>query len=73
MKEELIRIEDGQFLYENESYQFDMSIAKGECIGIYVDEHLFSGTAYLGVFNGNSVLKSGRAFLHGDRDRKSVV
>lgn len=67
MKEELIRIEDGQFLYENESYQFDMSIAKGECIGIYVDEHLFSGTAYLGVFNGNSVLKSGRAFLHGDR------
>ena len=49
MKEELIRIEDGQFLYENESYQFDMSIAKGECIGIYVDEHLFSGTAYLGV------------------------
>ena len=45
MKEELIRIENGRFQHESGSYRFDISIARGECIGVYVDEHLSSGTA----------------------------
>ena len=40
MKEELIRIEHGYFHSESGQYQFDVSIAHGECIGVYVDEHL---------------------------------
>ena len=50
MKEELIRIEHGYFHSESGQYQFDVSIAHGECIGVYVDEHLTSGTAYLDIF-----------------------
>ena len=50
MKEELIRIEHGYFHSESGQYQFDVSIAHGECIGGYVDEHLTSGTAYLDIF-----------------------
>ena len=45
MKEELIRVDNGHFLSEGSDYQFDIFIARGECIGIYVDEHLTSGTA----------------------------
>ena len=67
MKEELIRIENGRFQHESGSYRFDISIARGECIGVYVDEHLSSGTAYLGVFYGTSVMKSGKAFCRGSR------
>ena len=55
MKEELIRIEHGYFHSESGQYQFDVSIAHGECIGVYVDEHLTSGTAYLDIFKGKTV------------------
>lgn len=67
MKEELIRIENGQFQTENGSYQFDISISRGECIGIYVDEHLTSDTAYLNIFKGGSHIKNGKVFLCGAR------
>ena len=56
MKEELIRIEHGYFHSESGQYQFDVSIAHGECIGVYVDEHLTSGTAYLDIFKGKRCL-----------------
>ena len=62
MKEELIRIEHGYFHSESGQYQFDVSIAHGECIGVYVDEHLTSGTAYLDIFKGKTVFTDGRAF-----------
>ena len=62
MKEELIRIEHGYFHSESGQYQFDVSIAHGECIGVYVDEHLTSGTAYLDLFKGKTVFTDGRAF-----------
>lgn len=62
MKEELIRIEHGYFHSESGQYQFDVSIAHGECIGVYVDEHLTSGTAYLDIFKGKTVFADGRAF-----------
>ncbi|MCD8357397.1 MAG: hypothetical protein LUE11_12625 [Clostridia bacterium] len=73
MKEELIRIENGHFQYESREYQFDVSIAKGECIGIYVDEHLASGAAYRGIFSGSSAMKDGRAFACGNRVRISEM
>ena len=67
MKEELIRIEHGYFHSESGQYQFDVSIAHGECIGVYVDEHLTSGTAYLDIFKGKTVFTDGRAFCCGQR------
>ena len=67
MKEELIRIENGHFQREGNDYQFDIAISRGECIGIYVDEHLTSGTAFLDIFKGYSHMKSGKVFLYGRR------
>lgn len=73
MKEELIRIENGRFQHDSGVYRFEVSIAKGECIGVYVDEHLSSGTAYLGIFYGTSVMKAGKAFCCGDRVRPAEM
>lgn len=67
MKEELIRVENGHFQSEGSDYQFDIAISRGECIGVYVDEHLTSGTAFLDIFKGYSHMKSGKAFLYGRR------
>lgn len=67
MIEELIRVENGLFQSEGAAYQFDISVARGECIGIYVDEHLTSGTAYLDIFKGNAHMKSGNVFCGGAR------
>lgn len=72
MKEELIRIEHGYFHSESGQYQFDVSIAHGECIGVYVDEHLTSGTAYLDIFKGKTVFTDGRAFCCGQRIAQPV-
>ena len=49
MKEELIRIENGRFQHESGSYWFDISIDLGESIGVYVDGHMSSGNAYVGI------------------------
>ena len=67
MKEELIRIEHGRFRSSSGEYQFDVSIARGECIGVFADEHLTSGTAYLDIFKNHAVLTGGRAFCCGQR------
>ena len=67
MKEELIRVENGCFQREDCEYHFELSISRGECIGIYVDDHLTSGTAYLDIFKGGSRMKSGKAFSCGHR------
>lgn len=67
MKEELIRVEHGCFQREECEYHFDISIARGECIGIYVDDHFTSGTVYLDIFKGYSHMKSGKAFSCGHR------
>ena len=67
MIEELVRVENGHFLSDGADYQFDISISRGECIGIYVDEHITSGTAYLDIFKGYSHMKSGKAFSCGRR------
>jgi ABC-type sugar transport system ATPase subunit len=67
MKEEVIRVEHGCFRREDLAYRFDISISRGECVGVYVDDHLSSGTAYLDVFKGGTRIKSGRAFISGRR------
>ena len=67
MKEELIRVEHGCFQSEDCAYYFEISVSRGECIGIYVDDHLTSGTAYLDIFKGFSHMKSGKAFSCGRR------
>ena len=67
MKEELIRVEHGCFQSEDCAYHFEISVSRGECIGIYVDDHLTSGTAYLDIFKGYSHMKSGKAFSCGRR------
>ena len=67
MKEELIRVENGHFLNDGNDYQLDIFIARGECIGVYVDEHLTSGTAYLDIFKGYSHMQGGTAFCEGRR------
>lgn len=66
MKEEVIRVEHGCFQREM-TYHFDISISRGECLGVYVDDHMTSGTAYLDVFKGSTHMKGGRAFLRGRR------
>lgn len=67
MKEELIRVDNGSFLSEGAIYQFDIFLARGECIGLYVDEHDTSGTAYLDIFKGYASMQAGRAFCCGQR------
>ena len=67
MKEELIRVENGCFRREEELYRFEISISRGECIGVYVDDHFTSGTAYLDLFKGGTHLERGRAFSCGRR------
>ena len=46
MKEELIRVEYGRFQNDDNTYHFEISCFRGECIGVYVDDHLTSGTAF---------------------------
>ena len=65
MKEELIRVEYGRFQYQERDYRFEISVSRGECIGVYVDDHLTSGAAYLGIFKGQSHMKDGKAFSKG--------
>lgn len=67
MKEELIRVENGRFRSDGDDYQFDISISRGECVGVYVDDHLTSGTAYLDIFKGYSHLVGGKVFSLGRR------
>lgn len=67
MKEELIRVEHGCFQREDLTYHFDISISRGECVGVYVDDHFTSGTAYLDIFKGGTHMKGGRAFVCGRR------
>ena len=67
MREELIRVEHGCFQNEDREYHFDISVSRGECIGIYVDDHLTSGTAYLDVFKGLSRIRRGKVFSCGCR------
>ena len=67
MKEELIRVENGCFRREEELYRFEISISRGECIGVYVDDHFTSGTAYLDLFRGHTHLEGGKAFSCGRR------
>lgn len=67
MKEELIRIEHGYFHSESGQYQFDVSIAHGECIGVYVDEHLTSGTAISRYFQGENGVYRRSGILRGQR------
>lgn len=67
MKEELIRVENGLFQGEGGECRFDISVSRGECIGIYVDEHLTSGTACLNIFKRSAHWKSGKLFLRGER------
>lgn len=67
MKEELIRIEHGVFRSDTGEYRFDISVSCGECIGVYVDEYLTSGTAYLDLFKGRLALTDGRAFCCGSK------
>ena len=67
MKEELIRVEYGRFQNNGSDCRFELSISRGECIGVYVDEHLTSGTAYLDIFKGVSHVTGGRVFVCGQR------
>jgi len=67
MKEELIRVEHGRFQSEGREYRFDISVSKGQCIGVYVDDHLTSGTAYLDMLKGRLRMTRGKAFSRGCR------
>lgn len=67
MKEELIRVEHGCFQREDLTYRFDISVSRGECVGVYVDDHFTSGTAYLDIFKGGTHMRGGRAFVRGRR------
>ncbi len=67
MKEELIRIENGIFLYSSKIYRYDLDVSKGECIGVFVDDHEYGGTAYEGIFSGQTEFRGGKAFAYGQR------
>lgn len=66
MKEELIRVRNGYFLWKGHTCQFDLDISRGECIGVYVDNHDSSGTAYIDILRGNTHLQTGHAYLYGN-------
>ena len=67
MREELIRVDHGCFRHEELEYRFDLSVSRGECIGIYVDDHMTSGTACLDIFKGVTQMTQGKAFSCGSR------
>lgn len=67
MREELIRVDHGCFRREELEYRFDLSVSRGECIGIYVDDHMTSGTACLDIFKGVTQMTQGKAFSCGAR------
>lgn len=67
MIEELIRIENGIFVNAGREYHFDIMLSKGEGVGIYVDNHRTSGTAFREIFSEKTRIESGRVFLHGER------
>lgn len=67
MKEELIRLDHGCFRHEELEYRFDLSISRGECVGVYVDDHMTSGTACLDIFKGMTQMIRGKAFSCGVR------
>lgn len=67
MREELIRVDYGRFQQDGQNCQFEISVSRGECIGIYVDDHLTSGSAYLGFFKGTARMTGGHAFSRGHR------
>ncbi|MBR2188246.1 MAG: hypothetical protein IJ860_02385 [Eubacterium sp.] len=69
MIEELIRIEYGVFQWDGHEYQIDLSVSRGECIGLFADDHVTSGSACHGIFDGTSLLKQGKAFVCGTRVR----
>ena len=58
---------NSDFRYKGQRYQLDLEISKGECIGIYVDDHMTAGSACHGIFNGSTVMQRGKSFLHGKR------
>ena len=67
MIEELVRIENGSFKNDGSFYLFDMSVSRGECVGVYTNDHRTSGTAYMGIFGGQTDLVGGKAFCCGVR------
>lgn len=67
MIEELIRIENGIFVNAGREYHFDIMLSKGESVGIYVDNHRTSGTAFREIFSEKTRIESGRVFLRGER------
>ena len=67
MIEELIRIENGTFLHDGKLFQIDVSVSGGFCVGLFTDNHMLAGSAYHGIFGGQSSLKEGRAFVQGKR------
>ena len=73
MIEELIRIENGIFVNAGREYHFDIMLSKGEGIGIYVDNHRTSGTAFREIFSGKTRIESGRVFLCGQRTGYSEI
>ena len=73
MIEELIRIENGIFVNAGREYHFDIMLSKGEGIGIYVDNHRTSGTAFREIFSGKTRIESGRVFLCGERTGYSEI
>ncbi len=67
MIEELIRIENGIFVNAGHEYHFDAMLSKGECVGIYVDNHRTSGTAFREFFSEKTRIESGKVFIYGKR------
>lgn len=67
MREELIRVDHGCFRHEEQDYRLDISVSRGESIGVYVDDHMTSGTAYLNIFKGLADMTRGKAFSCGSR------
>ncbi len=67
MIEELIRIENGIFVNAGSEYHFDAMLSKGECVGIYVDNHRTSGTAFREIFSEKTRIESGKVFICGKR------
>jgi ABC-type sugar transport system ATPase subunit len=67
MIEELIRVDHGIFTYADTQYLIDLAISRGECVGIFVDNHRTSGTACMRLFTGQTRIESGTVFAGGVR------
>ncbi|NCC42805.1 MAG: hypothetical protein EOM18_04315 [Clostridia bacterium] len=72
MKEELIRIENGNTERSSHHLSIDMEISRGECIGIFSDSRI-NNNLLLSFFRGELPLSEGKGYVEGERTELALM